>query len=81
MRAKKKHKQNPAPAHNRLDALTFRLDKRVHIRNRVVGAILLSSTDTASQEDVVDPAQRALVATARAPRDTAIQHCLEYFGF
>ena len=26
-------------------------------------------------------AQRVVVARARAPRDTAVQHCFEYFGF
>ena len=41
----------------RLDALTSRLDKRVQIENRVVGAIVLSSTDdAASQEAVVGSA-------------------------
>ena len=40
----------------RLDALTSRLDKRVQIENRVVGAIVLSSTDAASQEPVVGSA-------------------------
>ena len=26
-------------------------------------------------------AQRVVVTRARAPRDTTVQHCLEYFGF
>ena len=41
---------------------------------------MLSPTDAASQEDVVGSAQRVVVARARAPRDAAVQHCLEYFG-
>ena len=44
----KSREQDPPPAHNRLDTLTSRLHKRVQIRNRVVGAIVLSPTDTAS---------------------------------
>ena len=41
---------------------------------------MLSPTDAASHEPVVDSARRVVVARARAPRDTAVQHCLEYFG-
>ena len=37
-------------------------------------------TDAASQEPVVGSAQRVVVARARAPRDAAVQHCLEYLG-
>ena len=48
--------------------------------NRVVGAIMLLSTDAASQEPVVGSAQRVVLARARALRDTAVQHCLEYLG-
>ena len=46
----------------------------------MVGAIVLSSADAASQEPVVCSAQRVLVARTRAPRDAAVQHCLEYLG-
>ena len=47
----------------------------------MVGAIVISPTDTASQEPVVvGSAQRVVVARARAPRDAAVQHCLEYLG-
>ena len=47
----------------------------------MVGAIALSPSDAAGQEAVVGSAQRVVVTRARAPRDAAIQHCLEYFGF
>ena len=40
-------------------------------------AIVLSPTDTASQKSVVGLAQRVVLAHARAPRDAAVQHCLE----
>ena len=46
----------------------------------MVGAIILSLTDAASQEAVVDSAQRIVVARARTPYDAAVQHCLEYVG-
>ena len=46
----------------------------------MVGAIVLPATDAASQEAVVGSAQRVVVSSARAPRDAAVQHCLEYFG-
>ena len=39
---------------------------------------MLSPTDAATQEPVVDSAQRVVVACAQARRDAAIQHCLEY---
>ena len=61
-----------------LDALTSRLDKRVQIGNRVVGAIVLSPTDAASQEPLAGSAQRFVVSRARASRDAAVQHYLEY---
>ena len=48
--------------------------------NQVVGAIILSPTDAASQEAVVGSAQPVVVERARAPRDAAVQHCLEYLG-
>ena len=44
------------------------------------GAIVLSSTDAASQQPLVGSAQSAVVARARAPRDVAVQHCLKYLG-
>ena len=46
----------------------------------MVGVIVLSSTVATSQEPVVGSAQRVVVARARAPRDAAVQHCLEYLG-
>ena len=46
----------------------------------MVGAIVFSPTDAASQDPVVDSAQRVVVARARALRDAAVQHCLEYLG-
>ena len=46
----------------------------------MVGAIVLSSTDAASQKPVVGSAQRVVVARARALRDAAVHHCLEYLG-
>ena len=46
----------------------------------MVGASVLSPTDSASQEAVVGVAQRVIVARARTPRDVAVQHCLEYLG-
>ena len=46
----------------------------------MVGGVVRSPTDAASEEAVVGSAQRVVVARARAPRDAAVQHCLEYFG-
>ena len=46
----------------------------------MVDAIVLSPTDAASQEPVVGSVQRVVVARARAPRDAAVQYCLEYLG-
>ena len=46
----------------------------------MVGAIVLPPTDAASQKPVVGLAHCVVVARARAPRDTAVQHCLEYLG-
>ena len=46
----------------------------------MVGAIVLSPTDAASQEPVVGSVQRVVLARARAPRDAAVQLCLEYLG-
>ena len=47
----------------------------------MVGAIVLWPTGVASREAVVGSAQRFVVARARAPRDGAVQHCLEYLEF
>ena len=47
----------------------------------MVGQEAFLSCDAASQEAVVGSAQRVVVTRARAPRDTAVQHCLGYFGF
>ena len=46
----------------------------------MVGAIVLSPTDAASQEHVVGSAQPVVVARARALRDAAVQDGLEYLG-
>ena len=72
--------QYPPSLYSRVDALTSRLRKRVQIRDRVVGAYVLSLTDAANQEAVVKSAQRVIVARARAARDTSVHHCLEYLG-
>ena len=42
---------------------------------------MLWPTDATSHEPVVGSAQRVVVARGRAPRDVAVQHCLEYLGF
>ena len=47
----------------------------------MVGAIIvLSPADAASQESVVGSVQRVVVACARARRDAAVQHWLEFLG-
>ena len=46
----------------------------------MIGAIVISATDAASQEAVVGSAQRVVEARARALRDAAVQHCLEHLG-
>ena len=46
----------------------------------MISVIVLSSTNGASQEDVVDTAQRVVMARTRAPRDAAVQHCIDYVG-
>ena len=46
----------------------------------MIGPLVLSPTDAASQEPVVGLAQCVVVARARAPRDAAVQHCLKYLG-
>ena len=47
----------------------------------MIGASALSTSDEARQEAVVGSAQHVVVTRARAPRDTAVQHCLDNFGF
>ena len=42
--------------------------------------IVISPTDAAILETVVNSAQRVVVVRARTPRDAAVQHCLEYLG-
>ena len=46
----------------------------------MVGTIVLSLTDAATQEPVVDSAQRVVVARAPASRDSTVQQCLGYHG-
>ena len=46
----------------------------------MVGTIVLSPADAASQEPVVGSAQRVVLARARAPRYAAIQQYFEYLG-
>ena len=77
----KPREQDPPLAQYRLDALASRLHEGVEVGDRVVGAIALSLSDAAGQEAVVGSAQDVVVARARAPRDAAVQLCLEYFGF
>ena len=76
----KSRKQDPRPAQSRLDALRSRLDKRVQIGNWMVGAIVLTPTEAASQKSVVGPTQPVVVARVRAPRDAAVKHCIENLG-
>ena len=47
----------------------------------MVGGVVLSPADAASQKAVMGSAQRVVVARSWAPRDAAVQHCLEYLGF
>ena len=48
----------------------------------MVGAINCAFANRCSESrtSVVGSAQRVIVARARAPRDAAVQHCLEYLG-
>ena len=46
----------------------------------MVGAIAISPTDAANQNAVEGSTQRVVMARARAPRDAAVQHCLECLG-
>ena len=47
----------------------------------MVGVIVLSPTDAAIQENGMVSVQRVVVARARAPRNAALQHSLEYLDF
>ena len=71
----KSRKQDLPPAHNGLDTLTFCPYEGVLIGNRVVGTIVLSPTDGASQEAVAGSARRVVVARMQAPRDAVVQYC------
>ena len=73
--------QHPPLAQYRFDALAPYLRTGFEMGDRVVGASALSPSDAAGQEAMVGSAQRVVVARARASHDTAVQHCLEYFGF
>ena len=78
LRARRKSReQDPPPAYNHLDVLTSRPHKRAQIGNRAAGTIAVSPNNAASQEAVVGSAKRVVVVRARAPRDAAVQHCLE----
>ena len=46
----------------------------------MVGAIVLSPTDAASQEAVMGLAQRVVVVRAWVLRYVAVKQCLEYVG-
>ena len=46
----------------------------------MVGAIVFSPIDAASQKGVVDSVQHVVVVRARTPLDAAVQHCIEYLG-
>ena len=46
----------------------------------MVGTIVLSPIDAASQQAVVGSVQLVVVARAQAPRDAAVQHCCECLG-
>ena len=77
----KPRKRDPPLPQYRLDALAPHLHEGVEVGDRVVSAIVLSPSDAAGQEAVVGSAQHVVVARTRAPRDAAVQYCLEYFGF
>ena len=81
----KPREQDPPLAQYYLDHLGPRLHKGFEVRDREVGASAFSPSDAAGQEAVVGSVQRVVVARARAraraPGDTAVQQCLEYFGF
>ena len=53
--------------------------QELSIQYIVLGAIVLSSSDAASQEAVVGLAQRVVVARARAPRDSALYYYACWF--
>ena len=60
------------------DRHKFRLYEGLQIGSRVVGAIVLSPTDTASYKALVGSVQRVVVARAWATRDAAVPVHLEY---
>ena len=70
--------QDPPPAHNRLDGLASRCHERIRKGKRVVAAIVISSTDAASQEAMVGSAQRVVEACVGTQSEAVVQHCLEY---
>ena len=45
----------------------------------MVGAIVISPTDAASQEAVVGSAQRVVLTRARVPHDAAVQQSMDSF--
>ena len=47
----------------------------------MIGTVVLSSTDAATQNAVMGSSQRVVVTRARDRRDAAIQRYLEYLGF
>ena len=63
--APQSRKEDPPPAHYRLDSLASRFHERVQIGNRLVDVIILSPTDTASQETVMGSAKYVVVAHTR----------------
>ena len=65
-----KYMRTPQVVHKRLESI------RISESNPLAGAIVLSPTDAACQEAVVGSVQRVVVARARTPRDTTVQHCL-----
>ena len=72
--------QNPPPVHYRLNVFASRLCEGVQIGHRIVDAVILSTTDAASQKAVVNTAQHIVVARLRALCDAAVQYCLDYIG-
>ena len=54
---------------------------KIRLLRKVASMISLFVLNAASQEPVVGSAQRVVVTRAWAPRETVVQHCLEYLGF
>ena len=77
-RQKPREQYRLPPACYCVNALASRYYEGVHIGKREVGAVVLLLTEAANQKAVVGSLQRVVVARARAPRDAAVQHCLEY---